>query len=172
MKKTSGNMRIAALTAAGALALFGGAFASSASADSTPTPTPTPTISSASSSNAFDAEVNDETDAQALIGDNQDEQDVLNAQVNADVNSEGAQAETPEAPEVDTEVDAINAENQQESDSFNEDVTQAEQSGNHDDAVELAAAASIVTSVTVPEATAIAADDTEAHAFLVGTVQK
>ena len=170
MKKTSGNMKLTALTTAGALALFGGAFASSASADSTPTPTPT--ISSASSSNAFDAEVNDETVVQALIGDNQDELDILDAQVNADVSNEDSPAETPDTPEIDIEVDAINAENQQESDSFSEDVTQAEQSGNHDDAVELAAAASIVTSVTAPEVAAMASDDNEAHAILVGTVQK
>ena len=170
MKTTSKTMKISVITAASALALFGGAFVSTASADSTATPTPT--VSPAPTANPFDVQVNDESDAQALIGDNQDELDILNAQVNADVSDEDAQAETPEAPEIDTEVEAIDAENQQESDSFNEDITQAEQSGNHDDAVELAAAASIVTSVTAPEAAAMASDDNEAHAILVGTVQK
>lgn len=173
MTKTSRTMRISVLTTVSALTLFGGAFVSTASADNTPAPTPT--VSPAPNTNPLDAEVNNETDAQALIGDNQDEQDVLNAQANAGVNNEDAQAETPEtpeAPEVDTEVDAVNAENQQESDSFNEDITQAEQSGNHDDAVELEADAAIVTSVTVPEATAIAADDTEAHAIITGVAAK
>lgn len=170
MKKISKTMKISVLTTASALALFGGAFASTASADSTPSPTPT--VSPAPNTNPLDVEVNDETDVQALIGDNQDEQDILDVQVNADINDEDAQAENVDAQENDTEVDEIDAENQQESDSFNQDITQAEQSGNHDDAVELGVAASIVTSVTVPEAKAMAADDTEAHVILTGVPQK
>lgn len=163
-------MKISVLTTVSALALFGGAFASAASADSTPSPTPT--VSPAPNTNPLDVEVNDETDVQALIGDNQDEQDILNVQVNADINDEDVQAENVDAQENDTEVDEIDAENQQESDSFNQDITQAEQSGNHDDAVELGVAASIVTSVTAPEAKAMAADDTEAHVILTGAPQK
>jgi hypothetical protein len=63
----------------------------------------------------------------------------------------------------------LDAENQQEAESFNHDIADAEQSGNQDDAVELGAAASIVTSVTAPEVTAMATDDTEAHAIIPGT---
>ena len=170
MKKTSRTMRLSVLTTVSALALFGGAFASSASADSTPTPTPT--VSTAPNANPFDSQVNDETNVQALIGDNQDEQDMLDVLINADVNVGDVQSENVDIQENDNGVDEIDAENSQEGDVFNQDIAQADQNGNHDDAVELQIDASIVTSVTAPEAAAMASDDNEAHAILAGTVQK
>ena len=170
MKKTSKTMKISVITAVGALALFGGAFVSTASADSTATPTPT--VSPAPTTNPFDAQLNDEADAQTLIGDNQEEQDLLSAVATIDLTDEATVDENADVQEIDNGVDEIDADNNQVTDSFNQDITEAEQTGEHEDAVQLGVDAAIVTSVTVPEAHAMAADDNEAHGLLTGSVQK
>lgn len=135
-------MKILALIAVSALALFGVAFVSSAFADETATPTPS--ISPLPTGSTSDSESSEESEA-----------------------PEETEAVEPE--EVDTEVEELDAENQAEGDAFDEDIAEAEQSGNSEDAMELKEAASIVTSVTVPEVTEMAADNTEAHAIITGT---
>lgn len=155
----SRRVKIQALAAVSALALYGVAFGSSAFADETATPTATTSTLSANSNN--DLQSNDENDALAILDGTSS-----TLSVSDDVPSE---TDSVEPVEVDDEVEALDAENQQEADSFNQDIADAEQSGNQDDAVELEAAASVVTSVTVPEVKAMAQDDTEAHAIVMGT---
>jgi hypothetical protein len=161
MKSRSNRVKIQALAAVSALALYGVAFGSSAFADETATPTATISASPADSNS--DTQSSDESDAQAVLDGSS-----LSLAVSTDLPSE---TDSVEPAEIDTEVEALDSENQQEADSFNQDITDAEQSGNQDDAVELGVAASIVTSVTAPEVTAMATDDTEAHAIITD-VQK
>ena len=153
------RVKIQALAAVSALALYGVAFGSSAFADVTATPTPI--ISPLSADSEIDIQSSDESDAQGVLDGSSS-----TLAVSTDVPSE---TDSVEPAEIDTEVEALDAENQQESDSFNQDITDAEQSGNQEDAVELGVAASIVTSVTVPEVTAMTTDNTEAHAIITGT---
>ena len=160
------------VTTAGSLTLLGGVLVSAASADTTPSPTPSaspkPTV------NPLDAQVNDESDALELVGGNQVGQNMINDQVTEDSTSNDGegQDENSSVQENDNEVDDLNAENQQEEDSFTQDINSAEQDGDHDDAVELIAAAAIVTTVTAPEVQAISNDDSQAQAIIVGTSTK
>ncbi len=170
MKKTSKTMKISVLTTVGALALLSGAFTSSASA--TDTPSPTPTVSPAPNTNPLDIEVNDDLDVQAVIGDDQSLQDLLNAALDAQLNDENAQGENVDVQENDTDLDELEAEDQGEIDSFNQDITQAEQNGNSEDAADLKIDVSIVAGVSAPEIKAVAADDTQAHALITGVPAK
>lgn len=168
MKNTSRKTKISVLTAVSALALSGVAFGSSALASDTVTPTPTvatPTISPISGGDTLDSELNAEIDAQGILGGSESTDAILNNQA-GDLNG------TVEVQENDGEVDAINTDNQQEQASFEEDINAAVQSGDINDAAELSAAAAIVSSVTVPAATAMASDDAEAHAIMTGAPQK
>ena len=151
---TSKRIKISVLPAVGALILAAAAFGSSAFATDTVTPTPSasPTISTTSDEGDVTVATNDEVDVQAILGD--------------------LQVETADVQEIDDEVDAVNNENTQEQASFDEDINAANQSGNNEDSVQLADSASIVTSVTVPEVTAMTADDTEAHVLITGTPSK
>ena len=99
---------------------------------------------------------------------------MINDQVTEDSTSNDGegQDENSSVQENDNEVDDLNAENQQEEDSFSQDINSAEQDGDHDDAVELIAAAAIVTTVTAPEVQAISNDDSQAQAIIVGTSTK
>lgn len=159
MKRTNRKMRTLALASAGILALYGVGFGSSASAEGPATPKPT--ISPMPTSGGSEAESSDESDAQAVLSGSQSAESV---------SSEAPEAtEAVEPQEVDTEVEALDAENQAEGDAFGQDVAEAEQSGDQESAVELKDAAAVVTSVTVPEVTAMTADNTEAHAVITGT---
>ena len=151
---TSKRIKISVLPAVGALILAAAAFGSSAFATDTVTQTPSvsPTISTTSDEGDVTVATNDEVDVQAILGD--------------------LQVETADVQEIDDEVDAVNNENTQEQASFDEDINAANQSGNNEDSVQLADSASIVTSVTVPEVTAMTADDTEAHVLITGTPSK
>ena len=153
---TSKRIKISVIPAVGALILAAAAFGSSAFATDTVTPTPTPSASPTVSTSSDEGDVtvatNDEVDVQAILGD--------------------LQVETADVQEIDDEVDAVNNENTQEQASFDEDINAANQSGNNEDSVQLADSASIVTSVTVPEVTAMTADDTEAHVLITGTPSK
>jgi hypothetical protein len=157
MKSRMSAKGVSALIAAGALAISGVAMGSSAFAAD---PTPTPTVSAPS------------IGVQGLIGDDQEVADFLDtalASVNADVN---AQAGSELAMENDDEVDAVNADNQDEQASFNEDISAADQAGDSEDAAQLSTDASIVASVTAPVAQAMASDDAQAHAIIVGAPLK
>lgn len=165
-------MKILALATASSLTLLGGAFLSSAYADSTPAPTPS--ISSDNGGNPLDNQVNDETDSSGLVSDNQDVQNLISDQLAMDVNnsSEATQNGDSNGLAVDAQVENLNVENQQEGDSFTQDISQADQNGNQDDAVELQADATIVADVTAPELADIANDDTVANDIIVGTPLK
>jgi hypothetical protein len=141
---TSRKIKISVLPAVGALVLTAAAFGSSAFATDTATPTPSVSPSVPSS--------DDEIDVQAILG--------------------GLQANSVDVQEVDDEVDAVNNDNIQEQASFDEDINAANQSGNNEDAAQLAESASIVTSVTAPEVNAMTADDNEAHLLITGTPSK
>ena len=176
MKKPSKTMRISALTAVSALALFGGAFGSAAIAADTPTPSPTATATP--TSNPLDAAVNDQSAAKAILGNNQSTLNVLTSEVEAAEADEAAEApedaeavEAAEVEEVDNEVEAIDTENQQESDSFEQDVADAVQAGDSQDAEALRQDAAIVTTVNAPEAQDMSTDNSEAHAIIVGTTK-
>jgi hypothetical protein len=99
---------------------------------------------------------------------------LINDQVAEDINANSNEGQNGDSnvQENDTQVDDLNVENQQEDDAFNLDINQAEQNGNHDDAAELAAAATIVATVTTPEIQAISNDDAQAQATIVGTPTK
>jgi len=172
MKKTSKAVKISVLTSVSALALFGGAFVSGASA--TETATPTATASTSTTVNPLDVAVTSDDEVQALIGDNQDEQDFLNVQIDAQNADQNVQEENDnvDVQENDSQLDELNAEDQAENDSFNQDIAQAEQSGNNEDAAQLKVDASIVTGVNDQEIKAVAADDTEAHVIITGVPAK
>jgi hypothetical protein len=166
MKNRSKAMKLSVVTGVGALALSGLAFGSSALAANPVTPTPTnsaqPTISPLPGS-SIDAELNDQSDVQSILGD---------VSVDAVLGNQGMdESGTVDVQENDNEVDSINAGNQQEQASFDEDINAAVQAGAVDDAAQLSDAAVIVGSVTAPEAHAMAADDTEAHAIIVGATK-
>ena len=149
---TSKRIKLSVIPAVGALILAAAAFGSSAFATDTATPTPTPTVSSNSDEGDVSVATNDEVVVQSILGD--------------------VQVENTDAQENDSQVDEVNNENASEQASFMEDINAANQSGNNDDAVELAASASIVTSVTLPEVAAMTADDTEAHVLITGSATK
>ena len=170
MRSSSKTMRISAVTAASALALFGGAFGSAAIAAD---PVAPPSIV-----NPLDAAVNDQSAAQAILGNNQSTLNVLTSEVEAAEADEAAEApedaeavEAAEVEEVDNEVEAIDTENQQESDSFAQDVADAVQAGDSQDAEDLSQDAAIVTTVNAPEAQDMSTDNSEAHAIIVGTTK-
>lgn len=169
MKKNVKVMKVLALTTAGSLTLFGGAFLSAAHADSTPAPTPT--VSTDSGVNPLDAQVNDETDSSGLVSDNQDVQNLIDDQLAIDVGSNiGLTLNGTLNQQVgDVQVDDLNVENQQEGDSFSQDISQADQNGNQDDAVALQADATILTDVTAPEIADMSTDDSVANDIIVGT---
>jgi hypothetical protein len=157
MKSRMSAKGVSALIAAGALAISGVAMGSSAFAAD---PTPTPTVSAPSIGGTLDSEVSVDASVQGLIGDDQEVADFLDtalASVNADVNAQ---------------VDAVNADNQDEQASFNEDISAADQAGDSEDAAQLSTDASIVASVTAPVAQAMASDDAQAHAIIVGAPLK
>jgi hypothetical protein len=169
MKSRMSAKGVSALIAAGALAISGVAMGSSAFAAD---PTPTPTVSAPSIGGTLDSEVSVDASVQGLIGDDREVADFLDtalASVNADVN---AQAGSELAMENDDEVDAVNADNQDEQASFNEDISAADQAGDSEDAAQLSTDASIVASVTAPVAQAMASDDAQAHAIIVGAPLK
>ena len=105
-------------------------------------------------------------DLQAVLdeqqGDNADVQSIL-----GDV-----QVEKSDVQENDSQVAEVNNENSAETASFSEDIAAANQAGENEDAAQLTESASIVTSVTVPEVSAMVADDTEAHNLIVGLPTK
>lgn len=74
--------------------------------------------------------------------------------------------------EADDSADANKAEDAQEQAAFDDDIKAAVLAGDADSAAQLTAAASIVTSIDVPEIVAVAADDAEAHALIIGLPQK
>lgn len=172
MKRNVKVMKALALTTAGSLTLFGGAFLSAAHADSTPVPTPSVSIDTGV--NPLDVQVNDETDSSGVVSDNQDEQNLIDDQLAIDIGSNDGVSQNGDInlQEGDVQVDDLNVENQQEGDSFNQDISQADQNGNQDDAVALQADATIVTDVTAPEIADMSTDDTVANEIIVGTPTK
>ena len=172
MKKNSKSKKALALTTAGSLTLLGGFYLSAAHADSTPAPTPS--VSTVNGGNPIDSQVNDESDSSTLVSDNQDVQDLIDVQLATDVNAniDLSLNEDSNVQEGDVQVDDLNAENQQEGDSFNLDINQANQDGNQEDAVALQADATIVTAVTAPEIQDMSNDDTTANNIIVGTPTK
>lgn len=172
MRRNMKAKKALVVTIASSLTLFGGALVSAAYADTTPSPTPS--ISTQSDVNPVDAKVNDETDASVVVGENQDVKNLISVQVAEDINANSNEDQNGDSnvQENDIQSDDLIAENQQEDDAFNQDINQAEQNGNHDDAVELAAAATIVTTVTAPEIQAMSNDDAQAQAIIVGTPTK
>lgn len=85
----------------------------------------------------------------------------------------GAQSDvTDNAQEADVSSDANNAEDAKEQSAFDEDIKVAVLAGDADSAAQLTSAASIVTSIDAPEVQAVAADDAEAHALIIGLPQK
>ena len=172
MKRNVKVMKALALTTAGSLTLFGGAFLSAAHADSTPAPTPSVSIDTGV--NPLDVQVNDETDSSGVVSDNQDEQNLIDDQLAIDIGSNDGVSQNGDInlQVGDVQVDDLNVENQQEGDSFNQDISQADQNGNQDDAVALQADATIVTDVTAPEIADMSTDDTVANDIIVGTPTK
>ena len=173
MKIKSSRVKVSVVTAVSALALSSVAFGSSAFASETATPTPTPTISSTSNSASVDSEMSSELDVQGLFGDDQELVDLLNSQlaaVDADVNVNVQGDDSMDAQQGDDQLDALNSDDQQEQADFSTDINAATQAGEIDDAAELSADASIVASVTLPEVSAMASDDAQAHALIVGAL--
>ena len=165
-------MKILAITTVSSLTLFGAVLISAASADTTPSPSSS--VPPKPHEVSVDAQVNDESDALGLVGINQDGQNAINDQGSEDSNSDNGdgQSEDSSVQENDSEVDDLNTENQQEEDSFTLDIDHAEQNGNHDDAIELAASAAIVTTVTTPEIQAMSSDNSKSHGIIFGTPTK
>ncbi|HUW77403.1 MAG TPA: hypothetical protein VMV52_01475 [Candidatus Nanopelagicaceae bacterium] len=191
MKNPKKAKRISALTAVGALALVSLAFGSSALAADTTSPTPTPipsprpTISAMSGNNPLDAEVDNESEAEAILGSNPSSLGVLSSEVETAEAAEVPEtpetsetAETPdststsEAPGTDNEVDAVEAEDQQEQASFDEDINAANQAGESEDAVQLQEDAAVVASVTAPVVEAMVTDNAQANAIITGVPTK
>jgi hypothetical protein len=133
------------LTVISAFALSAVAFGTPASATDTATPSPSPVVST-------DTGVSDEADLLALTNNESDVSE--NVQVG------------------DSTTDEIQAEDTNEEAAFDDDVNAALLSGDNASADELKADAAIVTSIDTPEIAAIAADDTEAHNFILGISQK
>lgn len=145
--------RVTVLLGVGVLVLSGIAFGSSAFATDTASPsaTPNPAITQMPSSNTVGLGQEDDSDAQATAG---------------------VQEDSADPQESDSEVEAIEAGDAQEQASFDDDVNAAVAAGESEDAAELTADASIVTSVSALEVTAMSADDTEAHNLIIGAPQK
>ena len=176
----SKTVKILILPAAGALILGFSALGTSAFATDTLTPTPSvsptdtltpdPSVSPADASSSDEGDLSvtssDETGVQTILGDQQGE--------NTDVQTilGNLQVENTDVQENDTEVDAVNNDNNSEQASFNEDIGAANQTGNNEDAVQLADSANIVTSVTTPVVDAMVADDTEAQDLITGAPTK
>lgn len=79
---------------------------------------------------------------------------------------------TDNGQEVDASSDANKTEDAQEQAAFDDDIKAAVLAGDSDSASQLTAAASIVTSIDVPEIQAVAADDAEAHTLIIGLPRK
>lgn len=161
------KMKIMVLTAVGSLALFGAAFGPSSFAADTSTAviSPMPTVSPTPDQNSESG--NNENSDENI--NNAQEEDV-NSQVqsilgNGDNNNSNVQ-------ENDSQIDEVNNENNQEQASFNEDISAANQSGNNEDGAQLKEAATVVTSVTVPEVKAMTTDNAQAHTLITGVPTK
>lgn len=131
------------LTAVSALTLSAFVFGTNASATDTPTPAP---VVSTDSGSTDDGEILTLLSAQPEV--------VNNAQT-ADVST-----------------DASNSEDASERALFDDDIKAAVLAGDADSAAQLTSAEAIVTAVDAPEIAAIAADDAEAHALIVGLPSK
>ena len=154
----SEKIKIQAFVTVSALVLYGVAFGSSAFADVTPSPIAT--ISSAPADTNSDPQASDENDAEGILNGGS-----ITVGVSTELPDEN---DSVEPVEVDSDVQALDAENQMEYYAFNQDITDAEQSGNQGDAADLRVAAAIVTSLTVPEVTAMNTDNIEAHTIMTG----
>lgn len=133
------------LIAVSTLALSASVFGTSASATDTVSPSPSPVVSTDSGS-SDDAEIST----------------LLNSQQDVTSNPQDADATS----------DANKSEDSQEQATFDADIKAAVLAGDADSAAQLTAAAAIVTSVDAPEVAAIAADDAEAHALIIGLPSK
>jgi len=161
----SQTVKVLVLPAVGALFLAMTTLGTSAFATDTVTPSPSASPTDSSSS--------DEGDVSAAVGDLQavlDEQRGDNANVQSILGD--VQVENSDVQENDSQVAEVNNENNEETASFSEDIAAANQAGENEDAAQLTESASIVTSVTVPEVSAMVADDTEAHNLIVGIPTK
>ena len=139
----SKSLGITVLTVIGALTFS--AIASGSSASATDTPSPTPVVST-DTSGSDDAEILSLLSAQTEV--------TQNAQV------------------TDTSTDSNTSEDAQEQSVFNADIQAAVAAGDTSAAAQLTAAASIVTSIDAPEIQAVATDDAEAQALILGLPQK
>lgn len=131
------------LAAVSALTLSAFVFGTNASATDTVTPSP---VVSTDSGSSDDGEILTLLSAQSDVTDN--------------------------AQEADVSADANSAEDAKEQSSFDDDIKTAVLAGDADSAAQLTSAASIVTSIDAPEVQAVAADDAEAHALIIGLPQK
>lgn len=131
------------LTVIGVVTLSAATFISAASATDTPSPTP---VASTDASAAADAEI----------------LSMLNAQVEV----------TQNAQLLDSSTDSNAAEDSQEQSAFGSDIQAARLAGDSVSAAQLIAAESIVTSIDVPEISAVASDDAAAQALILGLPQK
>lgn len=141
----SKSLGFSILAAISALTLSAVAFGTNASATDTVTPSPTPVVST-------DSGANDDVEILTL----------LSAQPDV----------TSNAQDSDTSSDANMSEDTQEQATFDADIKAAVLAGDADSASQLTAAATIVTSIDVPEIQAVAADDAAAHALILGLPQK
>jgi len=164
----SKTVKVLVVPAVGALFLAMTVLGSSAFATDTVTASPSASPSDTSSSDegdvlaVLDVGTGVETTLDEQQGDSADVQSIL-----GDV-----QAENSDVQENDSQVDEVNNDNSAESAAFSEDIAAANQAGENEDAAQLTESASIVTSVTLPEVSAMVADDTEAHNLIVGIPTK
>ena len=192
----SQTVKALVVPAVGALFLAMTALGTSAFATDTVTPSPSASPTDTSSSDEGDATVtetatllspdpsasptdtssSDEGDVSAAAGSEGDVQAVLDEQQGDNANVQSilgdVQVENSDLQENDSQVAEVNNDNSAETASFTEDIAAANQAGENEDAALLTESASIVTSVTLPEVSAMVADDTEAHNLIVGQPTK